>query len=131
MAAIPMGLPGALIALALGSEYLHIHSLLGLVVLIGAMVNSAIILQDSVVSRRRGLDRSPARPGRIYSAALQRFRPIILTNFSSVLALVPLGGGFLGFSEQRGMSLVILGGITVSTILSLILIPLLLSRRPV
>jgi HAE1 family hydrophobic/amphiphilic exporter-1 len=88
-------------------------------------VNNAIVLIDAVNrARQRGLDKHAA----ILSAARARLRPIVITTVSTILGLVPMAMGFGDGAEVRTpMAITVIGGMTVSTLLTLVVIPVVYS----
>ncbi|MBL8898193.1 MAG: efflux RND transporter permease subunit, partial [Planctomycetes bacterium] len=110
-------------------QTLDVLTMLGFVILIGVVVNNAILLVDQSLRNLRGND-GPPLPMReaIAEAVRSRVRPIFMSSFTSIGGLLPLvlmpGSG----SElYRGLGAVVLGGLLVSTIFTLVLVPLLLS----
>jgi HAE1 family hydrophobic/amphiphilic exporter-1 len=98
--------------------------LIGFIVLAGVVVNNAIVLVDAINRRRRleGLDRLAA----IREAGRIRLRPIMITTATTVLGLAPLAMGFGEGSEiQRPLAITIIAGLTSSTLLTLLVIPVL------
>jgi HAE1 family hydrophobic/amphiphilic exporter-1 len=141
IAAVPLGSIGGLLGLALlnaaGGPFgifqpLDVLTMLGFVILIGTVVNNPILIVDRALQlvRTEGAEPTDA----ILEAVRSRIRPIFMTTFTTVLGLLPLvivpGAG----SElYRGLGSVLLGGLVVSTFVTLVLVPLLLGlclRRP-
>ena len=120
-AVLPIGVGGALLALLLTGQTLNIISLIGMIALLGIAVNDAIV-KVATIRRLRG----EGRPGRaaILEASSLRFRPIIMTTVTTVLAMIPMGLG-LGTGEQmqRPLALTIIGGLSIATLLTLFLTP--------
>jgi multidrug efflux pump subunit AcrB len=98
-----------------------IISLLGLVFLMGLVNKNAIILVDRINQlRATGLSRSDA----ILEAGPVRLRPIIMTTSAAVLAMLPIAIGFGAGAELRSpMAVAIIGGLLTSTLLSLVVVP--------
>ena len=121
-AVLPIGIAGALIAVAVTGNTINILSLIGMVALIGIAVNDAIIKVDTM--RRL---RSDGMPG--YDAILRasdlRLRPIIMTSMTTILAMAPMAIG-LGSGEQlqRPLALTIIGGLFLTTLLTLYYTPI-------
>jgi HAE1 family hydrophobic/amphiphilic exporter-1 len=121
-AVLPIGIAGALIAVAVTGNTINILSLIGMVALIGIAVNDAIIKVDTM--RRL---RSEGMPG--YDAILRasdlRLRPIIMTSMTTILAMAPMAIG-LGSGEQlqRPLALTIIGGLFLTTLLTLYYTPI-------
>jgi len=127
---LPVGVAGALITLAITGQTLNIISLIGLIALLGIAVNDAIV-KVATIRRLRG----EGLPGReaIMQASSLRFRPIIMTTVTTVLAMVPMALG-LGTGEQmqRPLAITLIGGLSIATLLTLFLTPViyeLLHRR--
>ena len=120
-AVLPVGVGGALVTLALTGQTLNIISLIGIIALLGISVNDAIVKVATI--RRLREDGLPGRQA-ILRASTLRFRPIIMTTMTTVLAMVPMGMG-LGTGEQmqRPLALTIIGGLSIATLLTLFLTP--------
>ena len=119
MLSVPFSLAGAGPALFLSGASLDSGSVLGLVALFGLSVNNGIVLYEiSEEKIRSGL--SPAAA--VYSGALLRFRPVLLTTLTSIFALLPLVISPLG-NSQRSMAATMLGGIIVSGFLAFFALP--------
>jgi len=131
MASVPFAFTGAVGALALTGTTFNLYSFLGAIILVGIVVNNAIILVDTANRLRRtgGLPLLAA----ITSAAARRLRPILMTTLTTALAMVPLALDFGEGSEaQAPLARVIVGGLTTSTLVTLVVIPcvyLLAERR--
>jgi len=122
---IPLGLIGVVWALFLTGTTINVVALIGLIMLAGIVVNNAIVLIDAVnQARDRGLDRRHA----ILEAGRVRLRPILITTVSTVLGLLPMALGFGDGAEVRTpMAITVIGGISVSTLLTLVVIPVVYS----
>ena len=122
---IPMGLIGVVWALFLTSTTISVVAMIGVIMLTGIVVNNAIVLIDAVNrARLRGLDKHAA----ILFAARARLRPIVITTVSTILGLVPMALGFGDGAEVRTpMAITVIGGMTVSTLLTLVVIPVVYS----
>jgi HAE1 family hydrophobic/amphiphilic exporter-1 len=122
---IPLGLIGVVWALFLTSTTISVVAMIGVIMLTGIVVNNAIVLIDAVNrARQRGLDKHAA----ILSAARARLRPIVITTVSTILGLVPMAMGFGDGAEVRTpMAITVIGGMTVSTLLTLVVIPVVYS----
>ena len=122
MVAVPMSLIGVVPTLLLTGTTLNIQSLMGLVMLIGIVVNNAIVLVDAVNLLRR--DRHMGAADAMVEAGRLRLRPILMTTTTTVLGLVPLAVGFgVGAEIQASLARVVIGGLVASTLVTLILIP--------
>jgi len=120
-AVLPVGVAGALLTLFMAGQTLNIISLIGMIALLGIAVNDAIV-KVATIRRLRGdgLDGRAA----ILEASNLRFRPILMTTVTTVLAMVPMGLG-LGTGEQmqRPLAITIIGGLSIATLLTLYLTP--------
>ncbi len=128
---VPLGMVGVVIALAVTGTAISIVVLIGAVMLTGIVVNNAIIMIDFINQRRReGLEKFEA----IVEGASARLRPILMTTLTTVLALLPMALGLGEGAEIRApMAIAVIGGLTLSTLLTLIVIPVTyatLDRRP-
>jgi CzcA family heavy metal efflux pump len=131
MAAAPLSLAGALIALILTGTELNVSSAMGLVLLIGLVVKNGIVLLDYAENeRQRGV---PAKEA-VADAASVRLRPILMTTLCTLFGLVPLALGLgAGAELQRPLAVAVIGGLSLSTLITLYLVPALyagLYRRP-
>jgi multidrug efflux pump subunit AcrB len=119
-AAIPFALIGAFIALFISGYTFSFTAFIGLTSLVGIVVNNSIILVDYANQMRRdGLEKMDA----IMAAAKTRFVPIVLTTLTTVGGLLPLT--LSGSSMWSPMGWAIIGGLLVSTLLTLIVVPVL------
>lgn len=122
MFSVPLVLIGVLPTLVLTNTTVNIQSVMGLVMLIGIVVNNAIVLVDyiNLMRRERGLDLMPA----VAEAGRLRLRPILMTTLTTVLGLVPLALGLgAGAEIQAALARVVIGGLIASTLVTLVLIP--------
>jgi HAE1 family hydrophobic/amphiphilic exporter-1 len=121
MFTIPLALIGAVFALALTGSTLSVVVFIGLILLAGIVVNNAIVLIDFINQlRARGMEKLEA----IVEAGRSRLRPIMMTTLTTVLGLLPLALGFGEGAEVRApMAITVIGGLTVSTMLTLVVIP--------
>ena len=118
-----VGLAGSIAAIALTGNTINILSIIGMVALLGIAVNDAIIKVDTIRRlRSEGMEGYEA----IMTASRLRLRPILMTSVTTVLAMVPMAIG-IGSGEQlqRPLALTIIGGLTLTTLLTLIYTPLL------
>ncbi len=120
---IPLAALGSLIALILtGNSLLNANTLTGFLILLGVVVNNGIILIDYTnILRKRGFRRSRA----LMTAGMARIRPILITASTTVIAMLPLALGKAEFVSAIGASfaITVIGGLTLSTLLTLIFIP--------
>ncbi|MBN2414622.1 efflux RND transporter permease subunit [bacterium] len=123
--AVPMAVVGTVWLLLLTGSSINVIALIGVVVLVGIAVNDAIVKIDFInQSRRKGMSLREA----LMEAGRKRFRPIIMTSVTTILGLLPLAIGLgEGAELQRPLALAIIGGLTSSTLLTLIYIPVIYS----
>jgi hydrophobic/amphiphilic exporter-1 (mainly G- bacteria), HAE1 family len=121
MFSVPVTAVGVVFGLLVTGRSLGVGAFIGLIVLVGIVVNNAIILVDYINRlRRRGLDRVEA----ILRAGPVRLRPILMTAGATVLGVVPASLGLgEGAEIQAPLATVILFGLTFSTLITLVLIP--------
>lgn len=118
---IPLAVAGTVFLFFLIGKTFSIMSVIGIILLAGIAVNNSIILVDRINQlRAEGMVRTEA----IIEAAQQRIRPILMTSITTILALIPLSLGFGESASLRSpMALAVIGGLTTSTLLTLIVIP--------
>ncbi len=122
MLAVPVALIGVVPTLLLTGTTLNIQSIMGLVMLIGIVVNNAIVLVDAVNLLRREHHMPPAEA--VVEAGRLRLRPILMTTTTTVLGLLPLALGIgIGADIQAAFARVVIGGLVASTLVTLLLIP--------
>lgn len=122
MLSLPLGMVGALLALALTGKTLNIVSLIGLIMLDGLVAKNSTLLIDytHTVMQREGL---PLREA-LVKAGTTRLRPIIMTSVTMIAGMFPTALGLSTAGEIRsGMAVVLIGGLILSTLLTLIVIP--------
>jgi HAE1 family hydrophobic/amphiphilic exporter-1 len=127
---IPLAAIGVAIALWLTDTRLSVIVFIGLIMLAGIVVNNAIVLVDLINQlRERGMERFAA----IKEAAHLRLRPIMMTTLTTLLGLLPMAFGLGEGSEMRTpMAITVIGGLLTSTMLTLLVVPVmysLLDRR--
>lgn len=123
MFTVPLGVIGVVLGLALFGQSWNALSGIGLVVLCGIVVNDGILLVERISQLRiEGLDRNNA----IIQAGRDRFRPVLMTTVTTVLGLTPMAIGFgSGASLRQPLAIAVIGGITVATALTLVVVPIL------
>lgn len=128
---IPLAMVGAVLALWLSGSPISVVVFIGLILLVGIVVKNAIVLIDKVNQlREEGVEKRLA----ICRGAESRLRPIIMTTLTTLFGFAPLAffGGD-GAEVRAPMALTVIGGLTVSTLLTLVVIPIvydLLDRKP-
>ena len=123
--AVPLALVGAVLALALTGQGLNTMSLIGIVILVGIVVNDAIVKVDFInQARARGKSLRAA----ILEAGEVRLRPIVMTTVTTVLGLLPMALGIGRGADLRApMAISVIGGLLVATALTLIVVPVVYS----
>jgi HAE1 family hydrophobic/amphiphilic exporter-1 len=118
---VPLAIVGAVLALAVTGHGINSMSLIGLVILVGIVDNDAVVKVDFIVqAQRRGLSARDA----ILEAGRVRLRPIIMTTVTTVFGLLPMALGFGEGADLRApMAIVVVGGLTLATALTLIVVP--------
>lgn len=117
----PLAAIGAVLAIYLAGISVSVVVFIGAILLIGIVVNNAIVLVDRVNRLRLGgLDRRTA----VITGARQRFRPIVMTTATTVLGLLPMAIGLGEAAELRTpMAITVIGGLLGATLLTLVVIP--------
>lgn len=118
---IPLALIGAILGLWVTGSTISVVVFIGLILLAGIVVNNAIVLIDLINQlRERGMEKFEA----IVEGGRSRLRPILMTTLTTTLGLFPLALGFGDGAELRApMAITVIGGLTISTLLTLIVIP--------
>ena len=121
MFSIPFSILGAILALAMSATSLNIYAMLGLVMLIGLVAKNAILLVDFANEQlKAGKDMDTA----LVEAVKLRTRPILMTALSTIIGMIPVALASGSSAELRnGIGWVIIGGMALSTLLTLIVVP--------
>ena len=123
MLAVPLALIGVIIGLLVTGQSFNIMSLIGLVVLVGIVVNDAIVKVDFINQER---SRGTSLRRAILLAGQKRLRPILMTTITTVLGLLPMAIGFgEGAELRRPLAIAIIFGLSFATVLTLIVVPVL------
>lgn len=118
---IPLSFIGALLALALANQTLNIFTILGIIMLIGLVAKNAIMLVDFANHRK---DAGASTYDALISANHARFRPILMTTIAMAIGMVPIAFATGdGADMNRGLALVIMGGLLSSLFLTLVVVP--------
>ncbi|HAK52786.1 MAG TPA: acriflavin resistance protein [Gammaproteobacteria bacterium] len=121
MFTIPLAAVGAILGLAITGTSVSVVVFIGLILLVGIVVNNAIVLIDRVNQLRQA---GMAKLDAIKEGAGQRLRPIMMTTLTTILGLLPMAIGIGEAAELRTpMAITVIGGLLVSTFLTLIIIP--------
>lgn len=120
MVTIPFSLIGSFGLLWLTDCKISMMSLIGFLMLIGTVVNAGILYVDTVNQYRETMDRDTA----LIEAGATRLRPILMTTLTTIVSMVPMALAIGNSGEMtRGLAIVNIGGLTASTILSLLMLP--------
>ncbi|MBL7793865.1 MAG: efflux RND transporter permease subunit [Saprospiraceae bacterium] len=121
MFSLPVALVGALLALALAMQTLNIFTILGIIMLIGLVAKNAILLVDfAILSKEEGHDTYSA----LIEAGRARLRPILMTTLALVIGMIPIAIAKGAGSEwKNGLAWVLIGGLTSSMFLTLVVVP--------
>jgi len=119
--ALPFSVTGAFMALTIGRQSLNIYSMIGIILLMGIVKKNSILLVDFTNEKRKqGLELKPA----LLEACPLRLRPILMTSFATIAGAIPAALGLGPGAEARiPMALVVIGGVFVSTFLTLFVVP--------
>lgn len=123
LGSFPLAFIGILIGLVLFRQPIDVMVMVGIIMLAGIVVNNAIVLIDFIkLTRERGSDRRTA----IIESCRTRLRPILMTTMTTVFGMLPLALGVGEGSEiYRGMAVTVMFGLSFSTLLTLVVIPIL------
>jgi multidrug efflux pump subunit AcrB len=119
---LPFAVIGSFVGLLIAGETISVSVMMGLLMLIGIVVTNAIVLVDRIIHMERdGMSMREA----ILEAGATRLRPILMTAIATIGALIPLavgsgGGGLI----SKGLGITVIGGLTSSTLLTLIIVPI-------
>ncbi|MBW7475422.1 efflux RND transporter permease subunit [Paenibacillus oenotherae] len=120
LAAIPFSIIGAITGLYLVGEPIGMPAMIGLLMLNGIVVTNAIVLLDRVKrNERRGMEKGEA----LLEAGATRLRPILMTAIATIGALMPLALSAEAGLVSRALAVVVIGGLTSSTLLTLVIVP--------
>ncbi len=122
MMAVPLAVIGVLIGLFVSGQNLSVVSIIGIIMLAGIVVNNSIVLVDfaNILRRRDGLSTYEA----LLTTGPIRLRPIMMTALTTILGLIPLAfSGGEGSELQKPLAVVVIGGLSASTILTLVVVP--------
>jgi len=121
MFSVPVTIIGVTLSLLLTGRPFSVPAFIGVILLAGIVVKNAIVLVDYInVLRRRGMERDEA----ILKAGPTRLRPILMTALTAILAMFPMALGLgAGAEGQAPLATVVVGGLTFSTVITLVLVP--------
>jgi multidrug efflux pump subunit AcrB len=122
LSAIPLSVGGAFLALYLASAELDVPSMIGLVMLMGIVTKNSILLVEYAVVGQR--DRGLSLHDAIIDACHKRARPIIMTSVAMIAGMLPIALGLgADASFRQPMAIAVIGGLITSTLLSLVIVP--------
>lgn len=122
MFSVPVALVGALLALALAMQNMSIFSMLGLIMLVGLVVKNAILIVDYTNQMK---EEGKSSYKAVIEGGVTRFRPILMTTIAMVIAMIPIAIAIgAGAEWKNGLAWVLIGGLTSSMILTLIVVPI-------
>ncbi len=123
MVALPLSLGGALLGLMIAQKALGLYALIGIVLLLGIVTKNSILLVDyTLINQEEGKPQYQA----VLAAGMSRLRPILMTSLATVAGTIPLALGLGAGAEVRSpMGIAIMGGFTTSTLLTLVVVPVL------
>ena len=134
MFSVPLATIGVVVMLFITETTFNVQSFIGCIMLGGIVVNNAILIVDQATRLRR--DRDLATREAVMEAASRRFRPILMTSLTTILALLPLSLGWgEGAEAQAPLARAVIGGLISATAITLLVIPAVYSlfhgaRRP-
>lgn len=121
MTALPLSIGGAFLGLIIADQPLSLFAFIGLLMLMGLVTKNSILLVDFAVERMHaGMSRNAA----LMEAGMQRARPIIMTTFAMSGGMIPAAAGWgVDGTLRQGMGAAVIGGLMLSTLLSLVFVP--------
>jgi HAE1 family hydrophobic/amphiphilic exporter-1 len=126
MLSLPLSVVGALGALVLAGQTMSIFTMIGIIMLMGLVTKNAILLIDytNTLRDRDGM----ARDAALLKAGPVRLRPILMTTLAMIFGMLPIALGRGAGAESRApMAVAVIGGLTTSTLLTLIVVPVVYS----
>lgn len=119
MLSVPLSITGALAALILTGMTLSIFTMIGIIMLMGLVTKNGILLVDytNTLQRRDGLERNAA----LLRAGPTRLRPILMTTLAMIFGMAPIA--LFGSESRAPMAVTVIGGLTTSTLLTLVVVP--------
>ena len=121
MFTVPLAVAGALWFMSMGNITMNIFSQIGIIMLIGLVAKNGILIVEFANQRQEA---GVSKPDAIRTASIQRFRPILMTSASTILGLIPLMfASAEGANSRIAMGTAVVGGMLVSTFMSLYIVP--------
>lgn len=122
LVALPFSVSGAFVALYMANQSVNIYSMIGIILLMGIVKKNSILLVD-FTNQVRDTDKLPIAEALVH-ACPKRLRPILMTSFATVAGAIPAAFSFgSGAESLKPMSLAVIGGVIVSTFLTLLVVP--------
>jgi HAE1 family hydrophobic/amphiphilic exporter-1 len=123
MFALPFSFSGVFMALFMTGTTMNVISMIGMIMLVGIVVKNGIVLVDYInLNRERGSSIIHS----VVTGGKSRLRPVLMTTLTTILGMVPMAiGGGQGSETWQPMGISVIGGLTVSTLLTLVLVPVL------
>ncbi len=123
LVALPLSIGGALLGLLITQKELGLFALIGIVLLMGLVTKNAILLVDFALA---GLKEGKPQRKAVIAAGVSRLRPIMMTSISTIAGMMPIALAFGADGEVRSpMAIAVIGGFTTSTLLTLVVVPVL------
>lgn len=123
LAALPLSIGGALLGLLVTQKELGLYALIGIVLLMGLVTKNAILLVDFALA---GIKEGKNQRQAVIAAGVSRLRPILMTSISTIAGMMPIALEFGADGEVRSpMAIAVIGGFTTSTLLTLVVVPVL------
>ena len=123
LVALPLSVGGALLGLLVTQKELGLFALIGIVLLMGLVTKNAILLVDFALA---GLKEGKTQRQAVIAAGVSRLRPILMTSISTIAGMMPIALEFGADGEVRSpMAIAVIGGFTTSTLLTLVVVPVL------
>ncbi|MGD1805520.1 efflux RND transporter permease subunit [Dapis sp. BLCC M126] len=121
LVALPLSIGGALLGLMIFQKELGLFALIGIVLLMGLVTKNAILLVDSsLANEKQGMSQFHA----VREAGISRLRPILMTTLSTIAGMLPIALELgAGGAERSPMAIAVIGGLTTSTLLTLVVVP--------
>ena len=125
MVALPLSIGGAIMGLLVAQEPLGMYALIGIVMLMGLTTKNSILLVEYVLtSMAQGTPRHQA----IFESGEARMRPILMTTVAMIAGMTPIALGIgAGAEVRKSMAIAVIGGLTTSTLLTLVVVPVVFS----
>lgn len=121
MFSVPVAMIGAFLALALTMTNLSIFGMLGLIMLVGLVIKNAILIVDFTNHLK---EKGKSSYDALMEGTMERFRPILMTTIAMVIAMIPIAiASGAGSEWKNGLAWVLIGGLTSSMLLTLIIVP--------